>query len=350
MSEKLPQNNQNEEVDLGQLFNAIGKLFNRLFEFIGKILKGIFSAIIYLIKPFVVNFKLVLVVVLGAAILGFVYEKLEKPIYTSDMIVKPYFDSKYQLSNNIDYFNELINSERLDVLADIFEIDTVEAKSLKRFDLKQGPESPNKLFQEYDEYIQSVDTSLVDSLTYEQYVENRDLFSGDVYTIIAKSYRKDIFPKLEPGLRKTFINELSEKIKARRDTISDIEIQSLEQQLKRLDTIQKTYLEVLRNESERSKLSIDFGSSLPLQESKTETKEYEVLLKELEIRQALKNLKTTLAEESTYYDVLSNFDGIGSKEVTFKQNFTLLLPVLALVGLFFAFFGIKVFNFIKNYD
>ncbi len=111
MSDKLPQQSESEEVDLGQLFNAIGRLFERFFAFLGKILKGIFSGIIYLIKPFVINFKLVLGVLAASAILGFVVEKLEQPVFYSDMVVKPYFDSKYQLSNNIDYFNDLISSQ-----------------------------------------------------------------------------------------------------------------------------------------------------------------------------------------------------------------------------------------------
>ena len=34
MSEKLPQQNPNEEIDLGQLFNAIGRLFEKIGDFI----------------------------------------------------------------------------------------------------------------------------------------------------------------------------------------------------------------------------------------------------------------------------------------------------------------------------
>ena len=40
MSENLPKNSQNEEVDLGQLFNAIGRLFEKIFSFIGRIFKS----------------------------------------------------------------------------------------------------------------------------------------------------------------------------------------------------------------------------------------------------------------------------------------------------------------------
>lgn len=350
MSENTPKNTENEEVDLGQLFNAIGKLFSRLVDFIANIFKGIFSILIYLIKPFVVNFKLVILVLIVAAALGFIYEKFEEPTYYSEMIVKPYFDSKYQLSNNVDYFNDLIEAENVQTLSDIFSIDSIEVKSLKKFELVQGPESPNDLFNEYNEYLKTIDTSLVEELPYEQYVKNRNFFAGKVYTIKAWSLNKNVFPKLELGFQKTFINDLSEKVKARRDTVSDIRIQSLEQELIRLDTIQQRYLEVLKNESERSKLSLDFGTTLPVQEATTATREYELFLEEQNIRRALRNLKASLAEENTFYDILSHFDSSGSKDKSFEKNFMYLFPIIAIFGLLIAFFGANVFTFIKNYE
>ena len=61
---------QNEEVDLGQLFNAIGKLFEKLIAFIGKIFKALFSTVIYALKPIVNHFKVIAIVVMVAAILS----------------------------------------------------------------------------------------------------------------------------------------------------------------------------------------------------------------------------------------------------------------------------------------
>ena len=120
MSEKLPQQNNNEEIDLGQLFSAIGGLFQKLFNFIGSIFKGILSAIIYTIKPLVVHFKVVVVVLIISVTLGYIYEKSNDPVYYSEMLVKPYFESKYQLSNNINYFNALISSKNVKELSRIF--------------------------------------------------------------------------------------------------------------------------------------------------------------------------------------------------------------------------------------
>ena len=59
MNEDLrKQQSPNDEVDLGQLFNAIGRLFERFFRFIGRIFKGIFGGILLLLSS---NFIITLV-------------------------------------------------------------------------------------------------------------------------------------------------------------------------------------------------------------------------------------------------------------------------------------------------
>ena len=50
MSELKSTDPNNEEVDLGQLFNAIGKLFDKFFAFFGKLFKGLLEIIIYILN------------------------------------------------------------------------------------------------------------------------------------------------------------------------------------------------------------------------------------------------------------------------------------------------------------
>jgi hypothetical protein len=350
MSDKLPQQPQNEEVDLGQLFNAIGKLFEKLFKFIGSIFKGIFSAIIFTIKPLVENFKLVVSAIVIAAVLGFILQKSKDPVYYSEMVVKPNFDSKYQLSKNIDYFNALIGSENLTELSNIFDIDTLSAKALVGFDLDVGPETQNDLFVEYDEYVMSIDTSLVDELSYVEYIKNRDLLSSRLFAIKAKSYKRDIFSNLDEGFRKTFENDFAKHQKKVRDTMAAIEREILKRQLARLDSIQNTYLEVKIKESERGDLSLNLGNTMPLQEEKAETQEYELFQKEQEIGRVLTKLEQEIAEENTYYDVLSGFDRVGIKDKSIKQRYIFLFPLLILGLFIFYFLMVKAFNYIKNYE
>lgn len=350
MSEKLPQPPQSEEVDLGQLFNAIGKLFERLFKFIGSVFKGVFSAFIYILKPFVENFKLVIIAVAITAVLGYIYEKTKKPVYFSEMMVKPYFESKYQLSNNIDYFNTLIGSSNYEELSNIFEIDNLTAKALVGFDLQAGLETQNDLFIEYDEYIRSIDTSLVNELSYTNYLENRGLLSGNIFTIKAKALKIDVFQKLQEGFRKTFENEFSKHKKMLRDTLAYLDREALNKQLDRLDSIQKTYLEAIKNESKSKNLSLGIGNGFPLQEEKTVTKEYELYLKEQEIRRTINFLDKKIAEDDTYYDVLYTFDKIGKKENSLKQRYSIVFPLLILTLFILVFLAIKAFHFIKNYE
>lgn len=350
MSEKLPQKPDNEEVDLGQLFNAIGNLFQRFFNFIGRILKGLFSIIIYAIKPLVVYFKFVGPILLITAVIGYIYEKNKAPVYYSEMVVKPNFDSKYKLASNIDYFNALISSENVKELSEIFNIDSTDAKELVSFDFEAGPETQNDLFIEYDEYVQSVDTSLVDELSYVEYIKNRDLMSGRLFAIEAKSSKIDIFPHLEEGFRKTFENDFSKYKKRVRDTVALMERDNLKTQLDRLDSIQKTYLKAIENDSKNPNLSLGLGNVLPLQEEKTATKEYDLFLREIYIRKDLNDLNRTVAEENTYYDVLSSFDKLGKRDKSFSYRYSLFFPFLALVLFLLVSFAYKAFNYIKNYD
>ena len=66
------------------------------------------------------------------------------------MLVRTYFDSKYQLASNLDYYNALLSDENYASLADIFEISEEELENVKLFELVLGPESENDRIIRYD--------------------------------------------------------------------------------------------------------------------------------------------------------------------------------------------------------
>lgn len=350
MSNKLPQESQNEEVDLGQLFNAIGKMFERLFAFIGKIFKGLFSIIIYTLKPIVAYFKVIAVILMIAAVIGFVVEKFEKPVYSSKMLVKPYFDSKYQLANNVNYFNALISSGNLNELSDIFEIDSTSAGELIGFNIEIGPETQNDLLKEYNDYVQTIDSTLAKDLPYEEYVENRDILSGTIFSVQAKSGTNDIFTSLEKGFEKTFKNKYSEKLKDIRDRTIEIKTSVYKNELRRIDSLQRIYIEVLKNESENGKYTVGLEGLMPMTKEKTLTKEYELFKEEMSIRDSLKMLQQQLIKENDYYDILSGFEEVGTVEKSFWKRYSLIFPIMIMLIITLVYFIFKVFNFIKEYE
>lgn len=351
MSDKKPtQNNNEEEVDLGQLFNAIGKLFEKLFLFIRSIFKGIFVLIIYCLKPVVTYIKIISIVVVLTAILGYILDKYKKPVYFSKMLVKPYFESKYQLANNIDYFNALISSSKFDEISNQFQIDSIQAKQLVFFELETAPETKNEIYLEYDSYLKDLDSVLAAEVTFEDYIENRDIMGGQLFSIRVESHDQNIFNKLEKGFERTFENNYSKKLKNVRDSSLLIKKASYEKILSRLDSLQKTYLDVLKSESETPNLSISGNGQLPLINEKAETREYDLFQEELKVREEIRNLDEILIEESEFYDTLSNFENIGTKQSRLTERYVFKLPILCIIFMIISFMSYKAFIYVKNYE
>ncbi|WP_040279603.1 hypothetical protein [Psychroserpens damuponensis] len=350
MSENLPNNNTNEEVDLGVLFNAIGDFFNKIFNFIGGIIKAVFSTVVFLIKAIIENFKLISIVVLLALLVGFGLEKTKTPIFYSEMLVKPYFNSKYQLVSNIDYYNSLLESENYGDLATIFEISEDDIKTIEKFEIDVGPETENQLIQEYDEYAKSIDSIRAQELTFEDFVENRDLYSSDVFSIRVMSTKRNIFKNLSNGFNSTFNNEYSKKLMRVRDSTIAIKKATYLKDLKKIDSLQLVYLQILNQESKNRAVSVGIEGLLPLTQEKTETKEFDLFRNEIAIRDSIRVLDELKIEESVYYDVITNFSEIGLRSNEFEKRYTLIFPLLAMFILFLMYFAIKVIKFAKEYE
>src|SRR5690606_36464354 len=196
---------------LVMLFNLIGKAFNRLFNFIGSIFKAIFSVFIYALKAIVNNLKVIGISMLIAVIIGFGLERLQPDVDSSQMLVKPYFDSKYQLVTNINYYNALIKERDVNQLKELFEISKDDAEQILSFEINPGPETENDRIVQYDEFIKSIDSVRAQDISFDDFVENSSIYTGDIFEINVMSGKKDIFRSLEKGLNSTFTNTYSKK-------------------------------------------------------------------------------------------------------------------------------------------
>lgn len=351
MSDKLPtESKKSEELDLVILFNLIGNAFSQLFKGLFAVLKGLFSIVIHALKPIVNNLKLVASIVILATVIGFFANMIKKPIYYSEMLVKPYFESKYKLSNNVNYFNALIESKNIKELVRIFEIDSVKAESLIQFEMALGPETENVLLQQYDVYLKSLDSTVAAQVSYEDYINNRDLLAGDVFSITAKSFKKDVFLDLEIGFQKTFENPYSKKLMKIRDETIQIRMDAYKIELKRLDSLQRIYLDLLKEESENNSFSLSNESMFPLQLQRTATREYDLFTEELEVRRAMRDLDQELIEESVFYDVVAGFEEEGSEDNRTTRNYLIMFPILSFALMAIGFIVSKSFVYIKNYE
>ena len=350
MSEKLPNNQTEEVVDLGQLFNAIGDVFNRFIRFIGSIFKAIVSSFVFVLRALIDNIKLIIVVMIASAVIGFGLEKVKPEIFKSSMFVKPYFDSKYELVNNINYFNALISNQDYETLTTVFDISEADAKGIKGFDIDIGPESENDKVLEYDTYLKSLDSIRAQDISYDDFIENRDIFSSDFYEISVEAEKKDIFKSLELGLNASFENTYSEKKKKKRDSLIIIQKLSIQASIGSVDSLQKVYIDVLKDASRSTNNTISLAEGFSIEPENSKTKEFELLNKELQLRKELRILEEQKIEEDDFFDIVSGFQEIGSISSSFFDKYTVILPILSFLILCLIFISINTIRFVKNYE
>lgn len=350
MNEKLPQQQTSEEIDLGQLFKLIGKAFDKLFKFIVSIFKAVFSVFVYALKAVVDNFKIIAVSMLVAAIIGLSIEMMKKDVYSSQMLVKPYFDSKYQLVTNINYYNALIGEKDYKQLTEIFDIKEEEAKQIIEFEIHPGPENENDQLIQYDKFLKELDSIRAQQVDFEEFLENRSIYSGDIFEISVKSFKKDIFRSLEKGLNSTFTNTYSIKKMQKRDSLIAIKKQRILASLTQIDSLKKVYIKVLQEESKNNSLSFSSREGMSFIQEKTETKEYELLKEEDRLRQQLSDLEAQKVEEDVFFDTLSSFQDVGAKYTSITERYSLIFPLLVFVLLCIIYLGKKVVKYVKAYE
>lgn len=350
MSENTKDKQTSDEIDLVIFFSLIGKLFSRIYNFFSSILKSILSFFVFLLKALIDNIKLISIVLIVSAIVGYGLEKTTAEVYRSSMYVKPYFDSKYQLVNNINYFNALISNRNHKTLSDVFEIPVEDAKKIREFEIHIGPESENDKIKQYDSYLKSLDSIRAQDISYDDFIENRDIYSSDFYEITVQAEKKDIFKSLEEGLNSSFENTYSEKKMKKRDSLIYLQKQSILASIRAVDSLQDVYIKVLEENSKSSSNSISLGEGFSIEPEKAKTREFELLNKELQLRSELRVLEERKVEEDVFFDTVSGFQEIGSISRSILNKYVIILPALSLIFLCFIFVVRKTVTFVKNYE
>ncbi len=350
MSNTTPERDREEEVDLIVFLNFIGNFFARIFNFFKSIFKGILSIFVFILKTIIDNFKIIAVVVLIAAIAGYAVQKVKTPTFKSSMFVKPYFDSKYQLVNNINYFNALISNQDYDGVADVFSINVEDAKMINKFEINIGPESENEKIKQYDTYLKSLDSIRAQEISYDDFIENRNIYSSDFFEITVEAKKKDIFKNLEEGLNSSFKNTYSEKKMKKRDSLIYIQKQAVLASIRSIDSLQQVYINVLEEESKSRSTSISLSERLTVEPEKSSTKEFELLNKELKLRDELRVLEERKIEEDVFFDTVSGFQEVGSTDDSFLNKYVIIFPILAFIALCCVFIVRKTITFVNSYE
>ncbi|TYC15639.1 hypothetical protein ES677_04670 [Bizionia gelidisalsuginis] len=349
--DKQDPKSNTEEVDLVVFFNLIGNAFTRLFNFIGRILKSILSFIISILKVIISFWKPVFIILIVFAGLGYMLERTNKPIYSSEMLVEPYFGSKYQLVSNINYFNALIANKDYNALNTIFDNDStdVEVNKLTAFRIEPGPESENDKYLAYQAFMVQLDsTRTTDPISYDVFVDNRSIYTSNLLTIVAESSKKDIFKDLESGISSAFSNAFSNAKKIKEEKLYALQRDNIQENLNEVDSLQRVYINLLREEAERPNQEVKLGA-LSLSPERSSTREYELLEKEIALRADLQEIEEKIISKDVFVDVISTFQSIGNRVNKISEKYTIIFPLAAFVFLCLGFVINRVVIFVNNY-
>ena len=332
--------NNDEEVDLGSLFTVIGKGFKNFFNFIGNIFKGIFHRLILILLFLKLHFLKFSVAVLIGGIVGFFLESNKETKFSSNLIVKPNFESTQLLYENINYYNDLVKQQNTKHLASIFKIDTSKAAALRKFEITPLMNS-NDIINAYDNFILEVDTLTVKSYDFDNFESSFTDFDYLVHNIEVQATVSDIFSELENTIinsieKNTFFKKIKNLTKENLNTKDSI----LKANFIEVDSLRSVYmraiLEGAKNNSNGT--NIDLGSKSNI------TKENDLFEIDRKIIYDLSQTYEDIATKSDVINIISNFKPEGSEIKGITKN---LIFIMAVLGFLLTLFIILLFDLNK---
>lgn len=341
------KNTGSDEIDLGQLFQLIGRGFQRLFDFIASIFKGLFHVLIAILLFVQKNFIILAAAVIIGAVGGYFADQYKTPKYISKMVVEPNFNSVQQLYNNIDFYNDLAEAEDSISLANALGIEVMEASSIKELFVDSYSDENQKI-KLFDEFIRELDTTTVKALDFESYLMNFNSMDARFHQISIIATNDQVAKKVQPAIVTSIsANEYFKLQKRINDENLKLQEDIYMNQLSEIDSLQQLYKRVLEKEADKPMQ----GTSINLAENGQAQNKELALVKE---RDVLKNrlvlLNKEKADKSSILNVISDFPSRGVKVKGFWKSFKFLLP-LGLITLTISILGlIGLSNYLKKYQ
>lgn len=338
--------NNSDEVDLGQLFQMIGKGFNKFFQFLGNIFKGIFNSFILLLLFIQKHFlKLTIIAVIGLA-LG-VYLDITLPAkYTSSMVVEPNFNSVQQLYNNINYYDELAEAEDSTGLAEALGISIKEASFIKEFEIDSYSDDNQKI-QLFDKFVRSLDSTTKKAIDMEKYLKNFNSLDARFHNISIISWDNTVAKKIEPSIISSISRneyfQLQQSISNKNINLQD---SLYKKQLMEVDSLQQLYKRVMVKEAEK----LMQGTNINLGEGDGKENRELALVNQVDLlKQNLVLLNIERANKSSILNVISAFPRRGVKIDGVLESYKFWIPIGS-IGVMLVFLIVLDINgYLKNF-
>ncbi|WP_421804498.1 hypothetical protein [Flagellimonas sp.] len=347
MADQPVQQNNSDEIDLGQLFQMIGRGFQKFFNFIASIFKGIFHLIMLFLLFVQKN-----IIIIGAAVIlggvgGFILDKIIPERYISRMVVEPNFNSVQQLYNNIAFYNDLAKAQDSVALATALNITEHEAASIKEI-FTDSYSDENQKIKLFDQFIKELDTTTIKAIDYENYLQNFNSMDARFHQISLISTNNRVAKKAQPAIINSIsVNEYFKLQKRINDENLKLQEEIYKNQLTEIDSLQSLYRTVLVKEADKPMQ----GTSINLAEGgESKGRELALVQEKDVLKEKLVELNEERANKSTIINVISDFPtrGVELKGIwnsyKFKLPMSLLILVLGVLAL------LELNRYLKTYN
>ena len=335
-----------DEIDLGQLFQIIGRGFQKLFNFIGSIFKGLFHILILFLLFLQKNVIILGIAVVVGAVGGYILDSIKPEKYISKMVVEPNFNSVQQLYNNIDFYNDLAAAKDSIALADALDIEQSEAASIKEIFVDSYSDENQKI-KLFDEFVRQLDTSTVKAIDFESYLKNFNSMDARFHQISLISTNNLVAKKVQPTIVESIsANEYFKLQKGINDINLELQDSIINQQLVEVDALQDLYKTVLEKEAEKPMQ----GTNINLAENGESQNKELALVKEREIlKKQLVQLNREKANKASILNVISDFPNRGVEMKGFWESYKFVLPLVLLTIVVLVLSLLNINRYLKKY-
>ena len=335
-----------DEIDLGQLFQLIGRAFQKVYNFFASIVAGLFKLLILFLLFIQKNIIILVGSVVVGAVIGYVLDSIKEDKFISKMVVEPNFNSVQQLYNNIDFYNDLAKANDSLALAEAFSISPSEASSIKEISADSYSDENQKI-QLFDDFIRKLDTTTIKAIDYNAYLENFNSMDARFHQVSLVSTNNLVAKKVQPVLIESISS--NEYFKLQKD-INDLNLRLQDsiiiKQLAEIDSLQSLYKTILVKEADKPMQ----GTNINLAENgQSQNKELALVRERQALKERLVRLNREKANKASILNVISDFPTRGVKVKGLWKSYKFVLPIYLLGLSLLLLVFIEINRFLKSY-
>ena len=349
MSTSTPKKTDNEEIDLGVLFNSIGRGISKLFAAIGLaitfVLNTILAAVIFVRKRI-----LYFVIACGIGLLvGAFLEQFSSPTYIATATVEPHFDSARQLYSNVSYLDDLAAQNDSVQLGLFFGIPPSEAATISAVEIRPFV-TETRLLQEYNDFVVALDSLVATEMSFADYVAQMDEFDRKIHTIKVVSSKQDIFESLLSPLTQS-VSEVTYFKDQQATLLKNLQ---LADSITQVSIVQTDSLLSLFEKVRIVEANKEFsnGTNLYMSEKAADNTEISLLNRKIMLSDKLEEIRTAQLKAKNVVDIVSAFPKVGYLDTSIWKNRKVqgVLAGVLLLSLFYLVLHADAFILSKKKD